>query len=68
MGQEKSKPQATALIKFCFLSPSIIMIFFCLASEQAPYGTRGKGGGGGLGARDAPTLTVPQRDCHQAKF
>ena len=46
MGQEKSKPQATALIKFCFLSPSIIMIFFCLASEQAPYGTRGKGGGG----------------------
>lgn len=28
MEHEKSKPQATALIKFCFLAALIIMIFF----------------------------------------
>ena len=28
MGHEKSKPQETALTKFCFLAPLIIMIFF----------------------------------------
>ena len=46
MGHEKSKPQAAALIKFCFLAPLIIMIFL-LASEQNPRGTRGGVGGGG---------------------
>ena len=55
MEHEKSKPQATALIKFCFLAP-LIMIFL-LASEQNPRGTRGGVGGGGLGAEDALTLT-----------
>lgn len=62
MEHEKSKPQATALIKFCFLAPLIIMIFL-LASEQNPRGTRGGvGGGGGLGAEDALTLTSsPER-------
>lgn len=59
MEHEKSKPQATALIKFCFLAPLIIMIFL-LASEQNPRGTRG--GVGGLGAGDALTLTSsPER-------
>lgn len=61
MGHEKSKPQAAALIKFCFLAPLIIMIFV-LASEQNPRGTRGGVGGGGLGAEDALTLTSsPER-------
>lgn len=58
MEHEKSKPQAAALIKFCFLAPLIIMIFL-LASEQNPRGTRG---GAGLGAEDALTLTSsPER-------
>lgn len=48
MEHEKSKPQAAALIKFCFLAPLIIMIFL-LASEQNPRGTRGGMGGGGEG-------------------
>ena len=63
MEHEKSKPQAAALIKFCFLAPLIIMIFL-LASEQNPRGTRGGVGGGGgcLGAEDALTLTSsPER-------
>lgn len=61
MEHEKSKPQATALIKSCFLAPLIIMIFL-LASEQNPRRTRGGVGEGGLGAGDAPTLTSsPER-------
>ena len=61
MEHEKSKPQATALIKSCFLAPLIIIIFL-LASEQNPRGTRGGVGEGGLGAGDAPTLTSsPER-------
>ena len=50
MGHEKSKPQAAALIKFCFLAPLIIMIFL-LASEQNPRGRgrEGEGGRGGVG-------------------
>lgn len=37
MEHEKSKPQATALIKFCFLAPLIIMIFLISQRAKSPW-------------------------------
>ena len=37
MEHEKSKPQATALIKFCFLALLIIMIFLISQRVKSPW-------------------------------